>query len=103
MVENLAEHSAAAIAAAQSLGIQYLDLNRASTNYVNAIGKTNADYYNLAAGDRTHLNVAGEKVFARQVADLLVEKRSDVKSFLKQNTVMTNKIKAGQFATGDEA
>jgi hypothetical protein len=102
VVENLAEHSAAAIAAADNLCIQHLDLNRASTDYVNAIGQANADYYNLAAGDRTHLNEAGEKVFGRIVADLLVQARPDVETYLAQNQALSDKIAAGEFATGDE-
>lgn len=102
MVENLAEHSAAAIAAAEALGIKSLPLNAASTAYVNAIGSSNADSYNWASGDRTHLNVAGENVFGRMVADLLVAARPDVESFLVQNQALSDKIAAGEFATGDE-
>lgn len=102
MVENLADHSAAAITAAKNVGIKYIQLNRASTDYINAVGQANADYYNLASGDRTHLNPAGEKVFGRLVADLLVKARSDLKPYLKQNQALSNKIAAGQFATGNE-
>lgn len=102
VVENLKEHSAAAIAAARNVGIKFLELNQASTNYINAIGASNADYYNLAQGDRTHLNVAGEKVFGRMVADLIAKERTDLKTYLKQNQALSDKIAAGQFATGSE-
>lgn len=102
VVENLAEHSAAAITAANNVGIQHLELNRASTDYINAIGQTNADYYNWEAGDRTHLNPAGERVFGRMVADLLVRERPDLETYLVQNQAMSDKIWSGEFATGDE-
>ena len=56
-----------------------IDLNKASTAYVNAIGQNGADTYNwgdngTTGNDRTHLNPWGEVVFARMVSDLLVEK-----------------------------
>lgn len=98
----MAEHSAAAIAAAESLGIQYLDLNRASTDYINAIGEENGHYYDLADGDSTHLNTAGQVVFGRMVADLLLEKRADFANDIGTNEALSEKIWAGEFATGDE-
>jgi lysophospholipase L1-like esterase len=102
VIENLAEHSAAAQAATEALGIQFLPLNAASTDYINAIGSSNADYYNWESGDRTHLNIAGEKVFGRMVADLLTAARPDVADFLVENKALSDKIAAGEFATGDE-
>ncbi|CAH0018842.1 unnamed protein product [Clonostachys rhizophaga] len=102
VVENLAEHSAAAISAANSLGIKYLPLNRASTDYLNAIGQTNADKYNMEEGDRTHLNSAGKIVFGRMVADLLDVARADLKTYLKDNKALSDKIAKGEFATGSE-
>lgn len=102
MVENLAQHSQLAKEAANETGSKYIDLNRASTDYVNAIGNTNGDKYNLASGDRTHLNPAGEKVFGRMVADLLIRARPDFESFINPNKAMSDKIWSGQFATGSE-
>ncbi|EGY23389.1 hypothetical protein VD0002_g8193 [Verticillium dahliae] len=102
VIENLNEHSAAAIAAAESLGIDYLDLNKASTAYVNAIGKANADLYNLAPGDRTHLNPSGEKVFGRLVVDLLLKKRKDLRHYFEKDVALSKKIAAGEYATGEE-
>ena len=112
VVQNLAEFSAATIsAAAQSLdmilsdsavGAQYLDLNRASTDYVNAIGEDNAQYYNLASDDRTHLNAAGEIVFGRMTLDLLLEARADLAEYFSSNQALSDKIANGEFATGDE-
>ncbi|KFY89760.1 hypothetical protein V500_05508 [Pseudogymnoascus sp. VKM F-4518 (FW-2643)] len=71
VVENLAEHSAAAITAAGNIGAVYIDLNKASTAYVNAIGKANAALYNLSEKDYTHLNTAGGVVFGNLVSVLL--------------------------------
>ncbi|KAM0327488.1 hypothetical protein ACHAQA_005776 [Verticillium albo-atrum] len=102
VIQNLNEHSAAAIAAAKDVGVQWLDLNKASTAYVNAIGLENSTYYDLAPKDRTHLNAAGEIVFGRLVADLLLQKRKDLGRYLKKNKALSAKLKAGEFATGEE-
>ncbi|KAK1142147.1 hypothetical protein N8T08_008073 [Aspergillus melleus] len=102
VIENLADHSAKAIEAAEAIGIQYLDLNRASTDYVNAIGEENAHTYDLSDGDGTHLNTAGETVFGRLVADLLLEKRDDLEEYFTPNEELSRKIEEGEYATGDE-
>ncbi|KAH6977493.1 SGNH hydrolase-type esterase domain-containing protein [Ilyonectria sp. MPI-CAGE-AT-0026] len=102
VIQNLEEWRQAAIATAEENCIKWLDLNIASTNYVNAIGSENATYYDLSSGDKTHLNVAGETVFARMVADLLLEKRPDLSPFIIPNKALSDKIWAGEFATGDE-
>ncbi|KAG9202273.1 hypothetical protein G6514_004481 [Epicoccum nigrum] len=74
VIENLANETAATIAVAEENGLHWIDLNQASTKYVNAIGQGAADGYNLAQGDRTHVNEWGGVVFARIVSDLLVGK-----------------------------
>ncbi|KAF4991198.1 hypothetical protein FDECE_14119 [Fusarium decemcellulare] len=102
VIENLKEFSEAAISVAKAGGIQYLDLNLASTNYVNAIGEENAHKYNLASGDNTHLNPSGEIVFGRMVADLLLEKRRDLQPYIASQEALSEKIKKGEYATGDE-
>ncbi|KAF5025716.1 hypothetical protein F66182_2183 [Fusarium sp. NRRL 66182] len=102
VVENLKEWRDAAIAVAQKAGIKYLDLNTASTKYVNAIGQANADKYNENEGDRTHLNPAGKIVFGRMVSDLLVEKRSDLSRYVTPNAKLSQLLKDGKFATGNE-
>jgi hypothetical protein len=79
-----------------------LDLNKASTTYVNAIGEANADKYNMEEGDKTHLNAAGKIVFGRMLADLLVQVRTDLTTYVKENNALSDKIWAGQFATGSE-
>ena len=74
VIENLANETAATISVAETNGLHWVDLNQASTAYVNKIGQAAADGYNLAQGDRTHVNAWGGVVFARIVSDLLVGK-----------------------------
>ncbi|KAK0658467.1 Rhamnogalacturonan acetylesterase RhgT [Lasiodiplodia hormozganensis] len=85
IVENLANEAAAALAVANEKGALSIDLNRASTDYLNAIGSANAWTYNLASNDRTHLNAAGEVVFGNMVAWLLGNSAEG--ETLKQSTV----------------
>ncbi|KAM5348983.1 hypothetical protein ACJ41O_008806 [Fusarium nematophilum] len=100
VIENLSNERVAAIAVAESVGADYLDLNTASTNYVNAIGEQNASFYDLSEGDRTHLNPAGEIVFGRMVADLLLEKR-DLGEYFTPDEELSRKLREGEFATGE--
>jgi hypothetical protein len=72
VVENLANETMKTLEVAKGRSLNRIDLNKASTAYVNAIGQAAADKYNLASGDRTHLNDYGGVVFARIVSDLLV-------------------------------
>ncbi|KAE8395034.1 SGNH hydrolase-type esterase domain-containing protein [Aspergillus alliaceus] len=102
VVENLKEWRDATISAAKAVGVKYLDLNLASTNYVNAIGEENASKYNLASNDRTHLNTAGEAVFGRMTLDLLLEAREDLNEYFDSNKALSDKIANGEYATGDE-
>ncbi|GES66512.1 GDSL-like lipase/acylhydrolase [Aspergillus terreus] len=71
IIENLADQRAATIAAAGTASVAYIDLNRASTDYLNSIGPQNAYTYNLKADDQTHLNVQGSQVFGGMVAELI--------------------------------
>ncbi|KAK2042653.1 GDSL-like Lipase/Acylhydrolase [Colletotrichum somersetense] len=103
VIQNLETERLRAIAAAEAVGGTYLDLNTASTDYVNAIGSENGHKYDLFSGDATHLNTAGEVVFGRLVADLLLEKREDLSEFIRENKALSNKLKNGEFASGDEA
>ena len=97
VAENLATQRNITIEVATSNDIKYIDLNIASENYVNAIGKTEASKYNLAASDWTHLNTWGGVVFARIVSDLLVEKYpSDFQAYTKANATLSALIKAGK-------
>lgn len=74
-------------------------MNKASQDYVNAIGQDAAYKYNLAADDRTHLNEWGGVVFARIVSDLLVAKYpQQFEAVTKKNETLSALIKAGKAA-----
>jgi lysophospholipase L1-like esterase len=96
VVENLADQRAATLAVAQADDINLIDLNKASEDYVNAIGKTAASKYNLASNDWTHLNEWGGVVFARIVSDLLVDKFPIFIDVTKKNETLTTLIAAGK-------
>ncbi|KAL4876939.1 SGNH hydrolase-type esterase domain-containing protein [Aspergillus karnatakaensis] len=100
--EDFVEWRGKAIAAAKDAGADWLDLTTASTDYVNAIGAANAETYDLSDGDGTHINAKGGIVFGRMVADLLLEKRSDLEEYIIPNEALSEKIWAGEYATGDE-
>lgn len=70
--DSLHDQRLAAIAAAKATSSPYIDLNQASLAFVDAIGNEAAQAYNLADGDRTHLNEHGSVVFGRMVADLIL-------------------------------
>ena len=96
MIENLANETAATIEVANANKLHWINLNEASTKYVNAIGSTAADKYNLAAGDRTHVNEWGGVVFSRIVSDLLVGKYpGEFESVTKKNATLSALIAAG--------
>ncbi|KAH8727741.1 SGNH hydrolase-type esterase domain-containing protein [Phaeosphaeriaceae sp. PMI808] len=97
VVENLANETAKTISVAKEKSRYYINLNKASTAYVNAIGSAAADKYNLASGDRTHVNEWGGVVFARIVSDLLLEAYPDrFKDVTVANATLSATIKAGK-------
>jgi hypothetical protein len=99
VVENLSNETAKTIQVAKERSQHSIDLNKASTNYVNAIGQAAADSYNLASGDRTHLNEWGGVVFARIVSDLLVAAYpGEFKDVTIANATLSATIKAGKAA-----
>ncbi|KAL2873447.1 hypothetical protein SGCOL_011393 [Colletotrichum sp. CLE4] len=98
--QDLADWRGKTIAAAKASSIKWLDLNLASTDYVNAIGEENSQYYNLASTDRTHLGEAGKIVFGRMVVDLLSEKRSDLDAYFSADEEISDAIANGKFTTG---
>lgn len=71
IIQDLANQTAATITAAHNTGAAFINLNRASTDYLNAIGPTDAYTYNLIPTDHTHLNVDGSIVFGGIVAELI--------------------------------
>jgi hypothetical protein len=95
VIENLANERNATITVAQSLGTRYIDLNRASTNYVNAIGPNASWAYNYLPDDRTHLNEWGSVVFGRLVSDLLVGKYRDIAVWIQPNATLSAALAEG--------
>jgi lysophospholipase L1-like esterase len=91
----LANERNATIAVAEALGTRFIDLNRASTDYVNAIGPNASWAYNYLPDDRTHLNEWGSVVFARMVSDLLVEKYRDVAVWTRPNATLSAALREG--------
>ncbi|KAI1269821.1 SGNH hydrolase-type esterase domain-containing protein [Xylariaceae sp. FL1019] len=95
-VDDLHDQRLATIAAAQAVGVTYLDLNQESLTYVDAIGEDAAHVYNLIPTDNTHLNDYGSIVFGRMVADLLIEKRRDLEGWVIPNHTLSDAIANGQ-------
>ena len=97
IVENLADQRNATITVAESVGSRWIDLNKASTDYCNAIGPEASWAYNLndTANDTTHLNDWGSVVFGRMVSDLMVEKYEDIRLWTRQNETLTWEIEHG--------
>jgi hypothetical protein len=84
---------------AKSIGADYVDLNRESVNYLNAIGEANVAVYNLIPTDFTHLNAAGSVLFGNMVS-LLLNKRHDAwkyKEWTKPNSTIATDIEHGTF------
>ncbi|KAG9231769.1 SGNH hydrolase-type esterase domain-containing protein [Amylocarpus encephaloides] len=102
VIENLSEQVAATLQVAKDQKVQSIDLNKASTAYINAVGQANADKYNLESGDRTHVNPEGELLFGNMVA-WLIESSTDeglgaqTESFLAPKTEVVEAIEAGKF------
>ncbi|KAL2173574.1 SGNH hydrolase-type esterase domain-containing protein [Thermothelomyces heterothallicus CBS 202.75] len=96
--DSLADVSEAARkAAAAAEGVALLDLNAASRAYVQAVGQQAADRYNLADGDRTHVNPHGEAVFARIVADLVVGWKRELSEYITPDPEMSDSIARGEY------
>jgi hypothetical protein len=95
---NLANERAATISVAETNSIKFIDLNIASENYVNAIGKEAASKYNWGPSDWTHLNEWGGVVFGRLVSDLLIEKFPELQEVTKPNATLSALIREGKAA-----
>ncbi|EKG11069.1 Lipase GDSL [Macrophomina phaseolina MS6] len=100
--ENLADQRNATLAVAKETGALAIDLNRASTDYLNAIGQDNAYTYNLNADDRTHLNEAGSVVFGNMVAWLLDESAESgvLRQWTEANATYVQDFKDGVYIEG---
>ncbi|KAJ2904297.1 hypothetical protein MKZ38_008356 [Zalerion maritima] len=94
--DSLHDERLATITAAEESHTTWIDLNKASLAYVNAIGEEAAHSYNLAEGDNTHLSDRGSAVFGRIVADLLLQKKGyELGKWIERNETMTALIRAG--------
>lgn len=72
VIEDLAEQRNITIEVAESLGVDYIDLNEASTKYLDAIGQNDSATYNRIPTDYTHLNPNGSILFGNMVSWLLL-------------------------------
>ena len=97
VIENLTNERATTLDVAKEKETHFIDLNKASLDYVNAIGKAATIPYNLDGNDTTHLSEWGGVVFSRLVSDLLVEKYpSEFESVTVKNATLSALIKAGK-------
>ncbi|QSZ36344.1 hypothetical protein DSL72_006220 [Monilinia vaccinii-corymbosi] len=98
--EDLGPQANATIEVAKSIGAFYIDLNRASTDYLNAIGAKNAATYNLAPKDFTHLNAAGSVLFGNMVGGLISTAVGSSLGFPMSNYISLNRTIAMDIGTG---
>jgi hypothetical protein len=98
IIQNLEDQRVATISVAKKLGINYIDLNQASTNYLNAIGLANASTYNLEPSDFTHLNAMGSVVFGNLVSWLITSTTrlgKEVRPYTKPDLSIIKAIEKG--------
>ncbi|KAF4873793.1 putative rhamnogalacturonan acetylesterase YesY [Colletotrichum siamense] len=92
VTNNLANERERTIAAATETKTTYIDLNLNSRKFVQAIGEDKAHSYNLKADDNTHLNAEGSVVFGRLVADLVLQKETQLASYFNANKTLSDEI-----------
>ncbi|GFF54126.1 hypothetical protein IFM58399_09747 [Aspergillus lentulus] len=100
VVPSLANVVAATKAAAKATGCEYVDLNGASTKYLNSIGAKNAAKYNLTPKDYTHLDKAGMIIFGNLMALLLRTSIADsfqIAPNIHPRSDVVTAIEAGKF------
>jgi hypothetical protein len=97
VTQNLADVSAAAQVAAAQSGAKLIDLNGASTRYLNAIGAERASRFNLKEGDYTHLNSGGSVVFGNLVAVLMREVVPELRRWIRPDGEVVEKLREGEF------
>ena len=99
VIQDLSSQRIATLQAAKASDSSTIDLNKASTAYLNAIGKTDAWEYNLTPDDATHLNDEGGIVFGGLVATLKQGKFPSFRQsgFLKVNQTLQSDLSQGIF------
>lgn len=95
--ENLKDVVAATKEAARKTGASMIDLNAASTQYLNTIGEDRSATYNLKATDFTHLNSQGSVVFGNMVAMLIGEAVPEVKNYVVPMAKIAKALRAGEY------
>ncbi|KAI3099347.1 CAZyme family CE12 [Penicillium roqueforti] len=97
IVMSLANETLATIIAAHRSNAAYIDLNKTSTWYLNAIGPENAFTYNLNPADYTHLNVPGSILFGGIVAELITQKLGTLEKsgYLRVNDKLKKNVDYG--------
>jgi hypothetical protein len=96
---NLAVQVNSTIKVAATTNSAYIDLNKASVDYLNAIGQDNAQLYNLNPTDRTHLNWVGSVVFGNLVGSLIEESAvgKKVEDWIKVDNKIVKAVMKGEF------
>jgi lysophospholipase L1-like esterase len=96
---DLAAQVAATLAAASESKSAYIDLNKYSMAYLNAIGETDAILYDRIPLDNTHLNVGGDILFGNMVGWLIEGSvvGPDVKDYISTNKTIIKDIEEGVF------
>lgn len=99
IILDLADQREATLQAASTSGVASIDLNKASTDYLNSIGQTDAWKYNLNPDDATHLNYEGSEVFGGLVATLIegVFPSLSQEGFIKVNSTLEAYLSEGIF------
>lgn len=99
VIEDLAPQVAATLAAAKAVGSAYIDLNKYSMAYLNAIGQNDSLLYDRIAGDNTHLNVGGDFLFGNMVGWLIEGSKvgKEVEEYICLNRTIIRDIEEGVF------
>lgn len=100
LTDLLGDWAAIALSVAAETGTHKIELLKESMRYLAAIGEANARTFDLAAGDKTHLNAVGAVVFSRLVSDLLgAELGEPVRCVTNRNETLSAAIRDGVMAT----
>ncbi|KAJ8111711.1 hypothetical protein OPT61_g5755 [Boeremia exigua] len=97
ITENLADVTAATKEAAEKSKAFIIDLNAASTKYLNSIGPDNSATYNLNPTDFTHLNAEGSVVFGTMVAQLIDAEVPELKKYVVPVKKIAAALNAGTY------
>lgn len=96
---DLADVVDATLSVAHTNDFPFIDLNKASTTYLNEIGEPDARLYDRVAGDATHLNAAGDMIFGNMVSWLLSSSKvaMQVEGSTSPNLTIVEAFESGKF------